>query len=220
VHVEKNRQTYVGEPRLNQRVADLLSESERAVRNGNLRDAYELSLRATQAAPDSIEAWQLRATLARSLEERIICVNRLIELGADRHDRHNVVFFTIKETLDQDPFLAYVEETDRLYRVLNGTHQMLNIPKKRTAVNAFLVERPSRLKAAYRWLVMAILGLMFAGLGTLIFAPLAALSAFRAESSLQSDAERVSSTMVLFLSLILFLIGFFFSFLFVIHLIG
>ena len=220
MHVQKKHQKYLGETKPNHRVASLLSESERAIREGNARDAYELSLKATQSAPENIDAWLLRAALAPSLEEKIICINHLNEMGADGYDRHHIAFFTIKETLDNDPFLAYLEETDSLYRVLHGSHLVLSIPKKRSTVNSSPFEQPNPLKAAYRWLLMAMIGLMLAGLGTLIFAPLAVWSAFRAERSLESYADRVSSLIVLILSLILFLIGTFFSVLFLLHLTG
>jgi NADH:ubiquinone oxidoreductase subunit 2 (subunit N) len=76
------------------------------------------------------------------------------------------------------------------------------------------------LKGAYRWLTLAILGLLSAGVGTVIFAPLAALAAVRAQDSLQSHAERVGSTVILIVAFALFVIGVFFSILFVLHWLG
>jgi hypothetical protein len=217
VYENKNRENDLVDTKPNQSATDLLSESEKAIQEGNSQYAYELALQATQAAPDNIEAWLLRATLAPSLEERVICVNRLNELMPERQDRYNVAFFALKELLDKDPFLAYLEETQDLYRVINADHIVLSIPKKRAAVNSPLPERSSQLKAAYRWLVLAIIGLMLAGIGTLIFAPLAALAAIQAGGSLHSRSDRVSSTIVLILAIILFMIGSFFSVLFVLH---
>jgi len=220
VYAQKKREHVFVDGKPSQRVTDLVAQSEKAIREGNSRRAYELSLQATQAAPNNIEAWFLRATLAPSLEERLICVNHLNELSPNGQDRHNVAYYALKDLLDKNPYLAYLEETEALYRVLNADHMVLSIPKKRSTANSASLGRVSPLRAAYRLLVMAILGLMVAGIGTLIFAPLAALAALQVGPSLRSQAERVSLTVVLVLSILLFFLGAGFTFLFIIHLTG
>lgn len=217
--VQKNRVNTL-DIEQDQRVDDLLSASERAIRVGNRQQAYELSLRATELAPSNIDAWFLRATLAPSLEERLICVNALNELGPDHHDRHHVAFYAVKELLDKEPFLAYLEETDALYRVLNKSRMVVSVPKKRAVDYTAISERSGPLKAAYRLLMMALFGLLLAGVGTLIFAPLAVLAALGAGPALRSRTERVSATVLVILSGVLFLFGFFFGYLFLIHWIG
>jgi hypothetical protein len=218
VHVQKNREKNIVD--INQRINQLLSESENAIREGNKQRAYELSLQATKVTPENLEAWFLRATLAPSLEERLFCVNCLNELSPDRQDRHHVAFSAVKELLDRDPFLAYLEETEALYRVINKNNQVVVIPKKRAAANLSVPERPGPLKTAYRLLVMAMFGLLLAGVGTLIFAPLAALAALGAGASLRSRSERVSSMVILILASLLFLLGLVFAILFALHLLG
>lgn len=203
-----------------QRVNGLLSESERAIREGRRQHAYDLSLQATKLAPENLEAWFLRATLAPSLEERLFCVNVLTELCPDCQDKHHVAFFAIQELLDQDPFLAYLEETSALYRVINKNNQVLVIPKKRAEVTPYLDEKPSPLKGAYRLLVMAVFGLFLAGMGTLLFAPLAALAALQTGHSLQSHSERISSMVVMILASLLFVVGMIFAILFILHWVG
>ncbi|HSL46495.1 MAG TPA: hypothetical protein VK897_23885 [Anaerolineales bacterium] len=205
-----------------QQVNDLLAESEKAIREGNKEQAYRLAVQATQVDSESIDAWLLRATLAPSLNERIICINRLNELAPGYQDRYNVAFFALKELLDRNPFLAYLEETDELYRVLNADRVVLTIPKKRALVNPSPPEQPQPgpLRAAYRWLLMSIIGLLSAGIATVIFAPLAAFAAIRAHHSLNSHAERVRSAVVLILAFVLFIIGVLFSILFILHWLG
>jgi hypothetical protein len=221
VYVQKKQDTSVDRGS-NRRVVDLLTESEKAVREGNKELAYRLSVEATRAAPQNIEAWLLRATLAPSLNERIICVNRLGELAPDYPDRYNVAFFALKEMLDRNPFLAYLEETDELYRVINADRVVLSIPKKRAPVNSYPPEEPltGPLSAAYRFLNMSILGLFLAGVGTVIFAPLTALAAIQAQQSLKSRDERVRSTVILISAFALFIMGFLFSILFILHWLG
>jgi len=217
---KQNREEYRVDIQPNLSVTDLLLESEQASRAGNNQYAYELILRATQAAPDNIDAWLLRVALSPSFEERLLCVNRLNELAPDHHDRYNLGYFTLKELLDKNPFLAYLEETETLYRVMNGDHMVVSIRKKRAASNPSMLEPPSPLKPANRWLIMAILGLMFAGLGTLIFAPLAALTAIQIGQAPLTRSDQINSVIVLILAVALFLVGIIFSLLFIVHWIG
>jgi hypothetical protein len=221
VYVEKNRENILIDNNPSQSVTDLLAESEKAIRAGNSQSAHELSVKATEIAPQNIEAWLLRATLSPSLDERLICVNRLNELAPGYQDRYNVAFFALKETLDRDPYLAYLEETDELYRVINADH-VLSIAKKRVRVDSYPPEKPPSgpLTFAYRRLTVAILGLLLAGIGAVIFAPLAALAALRAHQSAQSHSERVSATVALIVSAGLFVVGVLFSLLFLLHWLG
>ena len=220
-YIEKKHQDALANRKPSSKVTDLLAESQKALREGNSQQAYELSLRATQVAPRSIEAWLLRATLAPTLEERLTCVNRLNELAPGYQDRYDVAFFALKELLDKNPFLAYLEETDDLYRVINGD-QVLSIPKKRAPVNSSPLEQtePGPLRAAYRWLIMAVLGLLLAGIGTVIFAPLAGWAAVSAQKSIASRSDRIRSMVVLILAFLLFMIGVIFSLLFMLHWLG
>src|SRR5262245_36014193 len=124
------------------RAARLLEEAERANQEGNRRQAYELSLQATEVAPGYAVAWALRTEFAPSLEEKIACMNRLNELRPDQHGRHNSNFYFLKELFDRDPFLAYMDETQELYHVLNKDLMVLRIPKMRKADQPYPPERP------------------------------------------------------------------------------
>jgi hypothetical protein len=222
VYVEKKHKNIFVDNKTSQTATNLLAESEKAIQEGRSQYAYELALQATQVVPESIDAWLLRATLAPSLEERIACVNRLNELAPGYQDKYNLAFYALKELLDQDPFLRYLEETDELYRVINAERLVLSIPKKRAPANSPSPDQasPGPLRGAYRWLVMAILGLMLAGIGTVIFAPLAAVAALRAQDSIKSHSDRISSTVVLIMAFGLFVIGVLFSILFILHWLG
>jgi hypothetical protein len=221
VYVEKKREHVFVDNQSSHRVSDLLAESEKAIQEGNRQEAHKLSVQATESVPESIEAWLLRATLAPSLDERLICANRLNELAPGYQDRYNVAFFALKELLDKNPYLAYLEESDELYRVASTDH-VLSIPKKRAPVESYPPEKTASgpLTSAYRWLNLAILGLSLAGIGAVVFAPLAALAAIHAHQSVQSHSEQVSSTVVLMVASALFIVGVLFSLLFVLHWLG
>ena len=201
------------------RAARLLEDAEQAARAGNHRRAYELSLQATEAAPRYAPAWALRTEFAPSVEEKIACMNRLNELQPDQHGRHNSNFYFLKELLDRDPFLAYLEETNELYHALNKDMTVLRIPKRRTPVEPYPPDKPSSLASAHRWLALALFGLLMAGIPTLIFAPLAARSALNMPGSRAAQTGRVHATAVQIGALILFAIGSFFTVLLVLHLI-
>jgi len=190
------------------------------MREGNRRDAYELCLKATLLDPQNVEAWWLRVNLAPSAEEKVMSVSRLNELAPNLQDRHYLSFFTIREVLERDPFLAYHDETDDLYRAVNAEQVMLSIPKQRALTDPFPPQRSSPLRAAYRWLALAFFGLLLAGLGSLVFAPLAALSARQARPFLQSRSEKVNANVIITLSLLVLLLGLNFAFLFLIHWLG
>src|SRR5688572_31874258 len=119
------------DPDLGQRGEDLIDKSEKALREGNREHAYQLSLQATKVAPDNTDGWLFCATLAPSLAERVFCVNHLNELAPGYQDRHDIAFFAFKELFDEKPYLAYLAETDELYRVINTDRVVLNILKKR-----------------------------------------------------------------------------------------
>jgi hypothetical protein len=218
--VDEGKSQELLEVKLYVSVDDMLDEAEGAVRRGMMRDAYELCLRAIQAEPYNMEAWLLRASLADSLEEKLQCINRMHELGADRHDRYNVAFYALKEVLERDPFLAYMEETDGLYRVQNAERTVLVIPKRRSVTPSYLNRGTDALRSARRWLMLAVFGLMFAGIGTLIFAPMAAWAAFNARGSMRTRSGQVDSMVVLLTAAGLFVIGAFFISLFIMHLAG
>ena len=207
------------DPKLVQRGEDLIGESEKALREGNREHAYQLSLQATKVAPDNLEGWLYCATLAPSLTERVFCVNHLNELAPGYQDRHDIAFFAFKELFDEKPYLAYLAETDELYRVINTDRVVLNIPKKRARFEPYPPEQPtaSPLRLAYRWLILSIVGLLVAGIGTVVFAPMAAVAAIRADQSLETHVERGQAMIVLVASAGLFIIGILFTILFALH---
>jgi hypothetical protein len=197
---------------------DLLSEAKGALRRGQIHDAYALALQVTEVEPENGEAWLLRAGLATSLEEKILCVNRMNELGVRYDDRHHLAFFALKEVLERDPFLAYADETQELYRVRNAERTLLSIPKKRSIMAPYPAEeKMDSLALSHRLLFLALLGLTLAGLGTLIFAPLAAWAALAKDRSELNQSAQIDSLVVAFASAGLFMVGVLFSILFIMH---
>jgi hypothetical protein len=217
---DKNQAKYQLDTRATASTDSWIMEAEKAIRAGNSQRAYELSVKATQAEPNNPDAWYLRGSLAGGLEERVLCMNRLNELVPDHRDQHSLAFFALKDFLERDPFLAYRGETPKLYKATTAEGLTLSIPKRRAETIPFLDRPPDRLTVAYNWLVFAVLGLLLAGLGTLIFAPLAAWAAIEAKQGNPSHADHVGAAVVLLVATLLFFVGLFFVYLFVIHLRG
>ena len=207
------------DPELVRRGEDLIGESEKALREGNRDHAYQISLQAIKVAPNNTDAWLFCATLAPSMAERIFCVNHLNELAPGYHDRHGIAFFAFKELFDEKPYLAYLAETDELYRVINTDRVVLNIPKKRARFESYPPEQPtaSPLRLAYRWLILSMVGLLVGGIGTVVFAPMAAVAAIRADHSMGTRVERAQAMIVFLASSGLFMIGILFTILFALH---
>ncbi|MBI3152810.1 MAG: hypothetical protein HYZ21_11795 [Chloroflexi bacterium] len=220
MYERKDRLLYFPEDMQPADIDNLLVDVEDAIREGDIEYAYELSLHATQLVPKNFEVWLARASLASSLDEKILCMNYLNELKPDHQDRYHFTFFVLKEILDRDPFLAYLEETENLYRVHNTERMVLSIPKKRSTITRYFHNEVDRLTAAKRYLILAIFGLLLAGIGTLIFAPLAVWEALNASQIMRSRAGQASSLITLAASGVIFLFGLFFSFIFILHLIG
>lgn len=106
----------------------------------------------------------------------------------------------VQQLLAQDPFLLYLSETDDRYHVRHGAGLDLVVSKDRSLPEPYPAERPVMLQKAYRWIWMACLGLLLAGLGAMVFATLAAAAALTANFQTISRADRIRSLVVLLLS--------------------
>ncbi|MBP1692948.1 MAG: hypothetical protein H6Q37_831 [Chloroflexi bacterium] len=124
-----------------------------------------------------------------------------------------------RELLEKDPYILYLDETDDLYHVRSGERLILAVPKDRTVPEIYPARRPARLQDAYRWLWMAFFSLPLAGIGALLFAPLAATAAIRLYLETPSKTNRIYSLVVLILSASLWLFGLLISVILLVHLI-
>jgi hypothetical protein len=121
--------------------------------------------------------------------------------------------------LEQDFFILYLDETDDSYHVRNSAQLSLLVPKGRSAPQAYPTRRPAQLQSAYRWLWMAFLGLPLAGIGAIVFAPLAALAAIGLYFKTSSKTNRIYSMVVILLSGGLWLVGLLLAVILIVHLI-
>jgi hypothetical protein len=200
-------------------VLQALLEAQVAAKGEDRQRAYQLSLEATRIAPENLEAWLLCAETAPSIEEAVVYLNQANSLQPQDADAKQKTYQVVQKLLEQDPFLRYLDETIDLYHVRSGKQLSLAVPKGRSVPEPYPARRPARLQRAYRWLWMAFLGLLLAGIGALVFAPLAAASAIGLYIETSSKTNRIYSLVVLMLSASLWLFGLLISVILIIHVI-
>lgn len=178
-------------------VHTLLTQVQEAARRGQRQMAYQLALEATRVDPNSADAWFFRSRLAPSNEESLFCMSQVNRLNPQhpwvKQDSYNLIW----GMLEKDPFLAYQDETDDLYLVRSSAYMSLAIPKDRSTPVPFPPKQPGRLARSYHWLGLALLGMLFSGIGALVFAPLAILSALSTFTTSLSQADRVRAGVVI-----------------------
>lgn len=186
-------------------VSQLLEEAGQLAQRGEREKAYQASLKATSLAPDEPLAWYLRAQAALSTEEKLMCLSRAYTLDPVSLDAKQELRTAVQALLKQEPFLAYVHETEQFYQVRSGRDLLINIPKNRTFETPYLRRTPGLAKPAFRWLSLSLLALFLGGVGAVLFAPIAAFHALRLQTSAPTDGERVRLLIVFILAVIIWL---------------
>src|SRR5919106_2669207 len=191
--------------KLQTEVSQLLEDAEKFARQGKRDKAYQSSLRATTIAPDEPLAWYLRSQNAPSREEQLMCLSHAYTLAPNHPETKKELHAAVHTLLKQEPFLAYVYETEQFYQVRSGRDLLINIPKDRTFEISYLKKKPGLAQPAFRWLSFALLALFLGGVGAVLFAPIAAFQALRLQAAAPSEAERVRLLIVFILAVIIWL---------------
>jgi hypothetical protein len=203
--------------KLQTQVSRLLEEAERSLQQGKREKAYQSSLKATSLAPDEPLAWLLRSQTAPSTEEHLICLSRAYSLDPSLKAARIELRSAVHNLLKQEPFLAYVHETEELYQVRSGLDLLINVPKNRSFEKPYLQREPSRLKPAFTWLYLSFIGLVLGGVGAVLLAPIAAFQVLRLQSFPHFRADRVRLTIVMILALLVWILSIPISWLFLIR---
>jgi hypothetical protein len=182
---------------------DKLSEAVTALKNGNRAHAYQLSLELTRANPNNVDAWLLRSRTAQSTEEIMYSVSQVNRINPGHPATKTYAYQTMWKMLEHDPFLAYMDESDELYYIRNKEYMSLVVPKDRNVPEKYPPTEPQPLAPAYRFLLLALFGMVFSGIGTFVFAPLAVLSALNARRKGLDKQDRVRVRVVMWLAVLL-----------------
>jgi len=186
-------------------VSQLLEDAEQSIQQDKREIAYQSSLKATSLAPHEPLAWYLRSQSAPSSEEQLICLSRAYSLDPDFQDAKKELRAAVQGLLKQEPFLAYVYETEVLYQVRSNLGFLINIPKNRVFEKPYLQKDPGPLQPAYGWLYLSLLALMLGGVGALVLAPITAFQALRLQSLSLSRSDQVRVWILLIISVITWL---------------
>ena len=193
------------QPNLQSEISQLLEEAGKFAQQGKREKAYQSSLKATSLAPDEPLAWYIRSQNAPSREEQLMCLSHAYSLAPQDTQTKKELHTAVRTLLKQEPFLAYVYETEQFYQVRSGRDLLINIPKNRTFDLPYLKKKPGLAQPAFRWLSFALLALFLGGVGAVLFAPIAAFQALRLQASAPTDGERMRLLIVFILAVIIWL---------------
>ena len=191
--------------KLQTEVSQLLEEAGQLGQQGEREKAYQSSLKATSLAPDEPRAWYLRARAAPSTEEQLMCLSRAYSLDPNYPEIKKELHSAVQALLKQEPFLAYVYETEGFYQVRSGRDLLINIPKNRSFETPYLKKAAGLARPAFRWLSFSILALFLGGVGAVVLAPIAAFQALRLQASAPSRGDRVRLLIVFILAVVIWL---------------
>jgi len=186
-------------------VSQLLEDAQQSVHQGNREIAYQSSLQATSLAPNEPLAWYLRSQSAASFEEQLICLSRAYLLDPTFSDAKKELRTAVQGLLKQEPFLAYVHETEVLYQVRSSLGFLINIPKNRVFEKPYLQKDPGPLKPVFGWLYVSLFALMLGGVGALVLAPITAFQALRLRSVSLPHGDQVRLWILLIISIMIWL---------------
>jgi hypothetical protein len=188
-------------------VTHLLEEAEQLIQRGKREKAYQISLRATGAAPDEPLAWYWRSQASPSAEEQLMCLSRAYSLDPASPAVQQELRSAVHELIKKEPFLAYVYETEEFYQVRSGRDLLINVPKNRVFETPYLKKASGLAEPAFRWLSFALLGLILGGVGAVLFAPITVFQVLRLQAASPARRDRVRLWIVCLLAVIIWLVA-------------
>ena len=134
-----------------------------------------------------------------------MCLSRAYSLDPVDLETQEALRAAVHTLLKQEPFLAYVYETEAFYQVRSGREMLINIPKNRAFELPYLKKKPGLAQPAFRWLSWSIFALLLGGVGAVFLAPIAGFQALRLHASAPSEGERARLLIAFLLSVIIWL---------------
>jgi disulfide bond formation protein DsbB len=153
------------------------------------------------------------------LEESVTALNQKLELDPQNAAARQALYETMQQMLRKDAFLAYQNETNDHYTIRTFAEFQFVHPKDRALPDIFprLEQAPSQ--KAISWLGWSLVGLIPAGLGTLVCAPLAMLAAIKLLLQKNSLNDRRRAWVVLGTVIVLWLVALAFLMILLLHLV-
>ncbi len=167
-----------------------------------------------------VQMWLSRAAAATTFEERLVYLSQAASLAPELPTAQQRLYETLKAFLNRNPFLRYAHENPVLYHIATAEGLALAVPKDRAIAPPYPPPKPSPLRPAFRWFGLSLLGLLIAGLGTLIFAPISASLAWSASTRVTDPGQRKRARAIVVYALLLWLLALLLSGLILVHIYG
>lgn len=159
------------------------------------------------------------STTGNRLEETVTALNQELELDPQNAAARQALYETMQEMLRKDAFLAYQNETNDYYTVRTLAEFQFIHPKDRAMPDLFPRLEQAPAQKAINWLGWSLVGLIPAGLGTLVCAPLAMLAAIKLLLHENSISDRRRAWVVLGSVTVLWLVALVFLMILILHLV-
>lgn len=173
--------------------------------------------------PDPVrqaQIWLSRAATSKTFEERLVYLSQAVNLAPGQTVTRYRMYETLKPYLDRRPFLRYAHENPLLYRVSTAEGLALTVAKDRAIALPYPPPKSTPLRPVFRWFGLSLLGLLAAGLGTLVCGLITARLAWSVSRHATDPLSRRRARAVFLYAIILWLIALVLSGLFLVHLNG
>jgi hypothetical protein len=154
-----------------------------------------------------------------TLENSVTTLNQVLVTTPEDAIARQALYDTMQKLLRKDAFLSYQGETDLIYKICTPAEFHFIHPKDRATAVSFPPQNSPPSRTAINWLGWAALGLLPAGVGTLIFAPLALTAAIKLLRQQGELIDRRRAWIVIGGAIILLLIALALFFILILHLV-
>jgi hypothetical protein len=159
------------------------------------------------------------AKTKETLEHSVTELNRVLGLNPEDTVARQALYETMQQLLRKDAFLAYQGETNIFYKISTLEKFQFIHPKDRALVEPFPPRETPPARTANNWLGWSVVGLIPAGLGTLVTAPLAMIAAVKLLRQQVAFGDHRRAWIVLFGAIVLWLIALVFIYILILHLV-
>ena len=159
------------------------------------------------------------ALTSQSLEESVTELNQALTLNPGNVTARQALYETMQQILRKDAFLAYGSETNIYYTVHTMAEFEFIHPKDRATPAKFPNKEFVPSKAATKLLGWSLAGLIPAGAGTVVCAPLAMISAVMLLRQKDAGMDHRRAWVILLCAMALWLVGLLLFSILVLHLV-
>jgi hypothetical protein len=159
------------------------------------------------------------AKTSETLEESVTALNQVLGLNPENTVARQALYETMQQLLRKDAFLAYQGETNVFYKIRTLTEFQFIHPKDRAMVEPFPPRESPPARTAIYWLGWSVVGLIPAGLGTVVIAPLAMIAAIKLLRQQVALIDHRRAWIVLSGAIVLWLIALVLFFILILHLV-